>query len=65
MLGGGPLKYTQTAAGLSVTLPDASEHRDAFVLKIAELKTNPDLNTDSGNPPCRCGQQADGLRHNR
>ena len=57
MLGGGSLKYKQDAAGLSVTLPDSSVHHEAFVLKIAGLKTNPDSTTDSGNPDCGCGQQ--------
>ena len=57
MLGGGSLRYMQNAAGLSVTLPDSSEHHDAFVLKIVGLRTNPDLNTNSGNPDCGCGQR--------
>jgi alpha-L-fucosidase len=57
MLGGGSLNYKQNSAGLSVTLPDSSEHHEAFVLKIVGLKTNPDLNTNSGNPDCGCGQR--------
>jgi len=56
ILGGGPLHYKQDSAGLTVTLPDASEHHEAFVLKISKLKTNPDMNTESGNPACGCGQ---------
>ena len=54
MLGGGPLHYKQDAAGLTVMLPDANEKKEAFVLKIAGLKTNPDITTDSGNPVCKC-----------
>jgi alpha-L-fucosidase len=57
MLGGGSLNHKQNSAGLSVTLPDSSEHHEAFVLKIVGLKTNPDLNTNSGNPDCGCGQR--------
>jgi len=57
MLGGGSLNYKQNSAGLSVTLPDSSGHHEAFVLKIVGLKTNPDLNTNSGNPDCGCGQR--------
>ena len=57
MLGGGSLNYRQNAAGLSITLPDSSERHEAVVLKIAGLKTNPDLTTDSGNPLCGCGQR--------
>jgi alpha-L-fucosidase len=56
MLGGEPLKYKQTAAGLNVTLPQTSEPDGAFVLKIAGLKTNRDIDTDSGNPDCACAQ---------
>jgi alpha-L-fucosidase len=52
MLGGGSLLYKQDDAGLTVTLPDATERKEAFVLKIIGLKTNPDTNTTSGNPPC-------------
>ena len=55
MLGAGSLQYKQEASGLVVTLPDSSEHREAFVLKIAGLKTNPDTNTYSGNPFRGCG----------
>ena len=55
MLGGGSLQYKQDAAGLIVTLPDSAERQEAFVLKIAGLKTNPDTNTDSGNPFRGCG----------
>jgi alpha-L-fucosidase len=54
LLGGGPLRYQQDAAGLTVTLPDASERKEAFVLKVAGLKINPDITTDSGNPMCDC-----------
>jgi alpha-L-fucosidase len=54
MLGGGTLRYKQDAAGLTVTLPEGTERKDAFVLKIAGLKTNPDTNTASGNPFCDC-----------
>jgi len=57
MLGGGSLDYKQNSAGLSITLPDSSERHEALVLKIVGLKTNPDLNTDSGNPDCGCGQR--------
>ena len=57
MLGGESLKYNQGATGLSITLPDSSDHNQAFVLKISGLKTNPDLNTDSGNPACVCEQE--------
>jgi len=56
ILGGEPLKYKQTATGLKVTLPQTSEPDGAFVLKIAGLKTNPDIDTDSGNPDCACAQ---------
>jgi alpha-L-fucosidase len=52
MLGGGTLHYKQDAAGLTVVLPDSRERKEAFVLKIGGLKTNPDVNTDSGNPSC-------------
>lgn len=55
MLGGGSLRYKQGASGLVVTLPDSSEHNEPFVLKITGLKTNPDTNTDSGNPFHGCG----------
>jgi alpha-L-fucosidase len=57
MLGGGSLKYKQDGAGLKVMLPDSSEHNEAFVIKIAGLKTGPDIDTDSGNPVCGCGQR--------
>jgi len=56
MLGGGTLRYKQDAAGLIVTLPDATERKQAFVVKIKGLKTNPDSNTASGNPFCHCGE---------
>jgi len=56
ILGGEPLKYKQTATGLNVTLPQTSEPDGDFVLKIAGLKTNPDIDTDSGNPDCACAQ---------
>jgi hypothetical protein len=56
MLGGGSLRYQQDSAGLTVALPDATERKDAFVLKITGLKTNPDANTVSGNPFCDCGK---------
>ena len=56
LLGGGALRYKQDAAGLAVTLPDSTERTEAFVLKITGLKTNPDTNTDSGNPSCACEQ---------
>jgi hypothetical protein len=56
MLGGGTLRYKQDAAGLTVVLPDSTERKEAFVLKIRGLKTNPDTNTDSGNPFCACEQ---------
>lgn len=55
LLGGGALHFKQDTAGLRVTLPDSAGRKEAFVLKIAGLKTNPDLNTDSGNPICNCG----------
>jgi alpha-L-fucosidase len=54
LLGGGTLRYEQDAAGLIVTLPAGTERKQAFVLKIKGLKTNPDSNTASGNPFCRC-----------
>ena len=56
LLGGGTLRYKQDAAGLAVILPDPTERKEAFVLKIAGLKTNPDTNTDSGNPFGSCAQ---------
>jgi alpha-L-fucosidase len=56
ILGGGTLRYKQDAAGLTVMLPDSTERKEAFVLKIRGLKTNPDTNTDSGNPFCACEQ---------
>jgi alpha-L-fucosidase len=56
MLGGGPLRYKQDAAGLTVILPESEERKEAFVLKITGLKTNPDTNIDSGNPFCERGQ---------
>ena len=55
LLGNGSLHFKQDAAGLTVTLPDTSEHKESFVLKIEGLKTNPDMVTDSGNPACNCG----------
>jgi len=57
MLGGGSLKYKQDDAGLRVMLPDSSKHNEAFVIKIAGLKTNSNMDTDSGNPICGCGQR--------
>jgi len=57
MLGGGSVKFNQNAAGLTVTVQDSAERHEAFALKIAGLKTNPDVNTESGNPDCGCGQQ--------
>jgi alpha-L-fucosidase len=56
ILGGGSLRYKQDAAGLTVMLPDSTERKEAFVLKIRGPKTNPDTNTDSGNPFCACEQ---------
>jgi alpha-L-fucosidase len=56
ILGGGTLRYKQDAAGLTVALPDATERKEPFVLKITGLKTNPDSNTASGNPFCHCGK---------
>ena len=56
MVGGGSLRFKQDAAGLTVTMPDAAERKEAFVLKITGLKTNPDTNTASGNPFCNCGK---------
>ena len=56
LLGGGAVRYKQDGAGVTVTMPDANERKQAFVLKIAGLKTNPDTNTASGNPPCDCGR---------
>ena len=56
LLGGAALRYRQDAAGLTVTLPDPAERKEAFVLKITGLKTNSDLNTESGNPFCDCEQ---------
>jgi alpha-L-fucosidase len=56
MLGGRTLRYKQDGAGLTVTLPDSTDRKEAFVLKIAGLKTNPDTTTNSGNPVCECGQ---------
>lgn len=55
MLGAGLLRYKQDAAGLTVTLSDTKESKDAFVLRIAGLKVNPDTTTDSGNPMRGCG----------
>jgi alpha-L-fucosidase len=52
ILGGGTLRYKQDAAGLTVMLPESTERKEAFALKIRGLKTNPDTNTDSGNPFC-------------
>ena len=57
MLGGGALKYKQDDAGLRVMLPDSSKNSEAFVIKIAGLKTNSNMDTDSGNPICGCGQR--------
>jgi alpha-L-fucosidase len=54
MLGRGTLRYKQDAAGLTVTLPEGMEGKDAFVLKITGPKMNPDTNTASGNPFCDC-----------
>ncbi len=54
LLGGSSLPFKQDASGLTVTLPDASERKSAFVLKISGLKMNADSNTDSGNPVCDC-----------
>jgi alpha-L-fucosidase len=56
MLGGGALRYKQNAAGLTVMLPDSTERKEAFVLKISGLKTNADTSTDSGNPFQACEQ---------
>jgi alpha-L-fucosidase len=56
MLGGGALHYKQDAAGLTVMLPDSTERKEAFVLKIGGLKTNPETNSDSGNPLGECRQ---------
>ena len=56
LLGGGTLRYNQDATGLTVTLPDSTERKEAFVLRITGLKTNPDSNTDSGNPIDECRQ---------
>ncbi len=56
LLGGGTLGYKQDAAGLTVTLPDSAERKEPFVLRITGLKTNPDTNTDSGNPIDECRQ---------
>jgi len=57
LLGGGKVRFTQDQSGLKVTLPDASERKSPFVLKISGLKTNGNLNTASGNPFCDCGQK--------
>jgi alpha-L-fucosidase len=54
MLGGKTLRYKQDAAGLTVMLPDATQGKEAFVLKITGLKTNADTSTDSGNPTRTC-----------
>jgi alpha-L-fucosidase len=54
LLGGGPLHFTQGGGGVTVAMPDSNEHKQAFVLKITGLRTNPDLNTASGNPLCDC-----------
>jgi beta-galactosidase/beta-glucuronidase len=54
LLGRGSLHFKQDAAGLIVTLPDPSERKESFVLKIEGLRTNPDMNTNSGNPACDC-----------
>ncbi len=54
LLGGGPLRFTQGGEGVTVAMPDGDEHKSAFVLKITGLRTNPDLNTASGNPLCDC-----------
>lgn len=54
LLGGGPLRFTQTSAGLTVTLPDSTASNGAFVFKIGGLRTNTDTTTDSGNPSCSC-----------
>jgi alpha-L-fucosidase len=55
MLGGGSLKFRQDNTGLAVTVPSSPDSHEALVLKIAGLKTNPDMNTDSGNPVCGSG----------
>jgi alpha-L-fucosidase len=57
LLGGGSLRYKQDVAGLTVSLPDAAERKEAFVLKITGLNTNPDTNSASGNPSCDCGNR--------
>ncbi len=54
LLGGGPLHFTQGGGGVTVAMADSNEHKQAFVLKITGLRTNPDLNTASGNPLCDC-----------
>ncbi len=54
MLGGETLRYKQNAAGLTVMLPDATQRKEAFVLRITGLKTNADTSTDSGNPTGAC-----------
>jgi hypothetical protein len=56
MLGGEALRYKQDASGLTVTLPDSTERKEAFVLRITGLKTNADTSTDSGNPLQACEQ---------
>jgi len=55
LLGSGSLHFKQDGAGLTVTVPDAGQRHESFVLKIEGLKTNPHMNTDSGNPTCDCG----------
>lgn len=55
LLGSGPVHFKQDTAGLTVTLPDASRRTRTFALKIEGLKTNPDINTESGNPAYNCG----------
>ena len=54
LLGGSSLRYKQDVSGLTVTLPYGIEPKEAFVLKIEGLTTNPEMATASGNPACDC-----------
>jgi alpha-L-fucosidase len=51
MLGSdGKLEFTQDADGLKIKLPAVAPCKYAYVLKIAGLKMNPEIWTDSGDP---------------
>jgi alpha-L-fucosidase len=47
---GGPLKFAQDSAGLTVTFPPTPPCKFAYALKVTGLKTNPTTVTADGNP---------------